>query len=334
MINLLIGCGSIGKRHLSELIKMNQSVWVVDPNKVARDYATLQSDLVVKTFNSLEEINDFNDLIDLNMAIIANWGPGHFSTLNQVRKLNPRKILIEKPIASKLSDLYTIKKLLSITKESIFVNYHIRFDSGFEKLKEICSDSNLGIPSIINVTGGAKCISTTGIHWLDFSNQILKSNWNNINSKINAKKINPRSTELNFLDGYTQVTYDNGSIVSMNFTNESYMDTQVTLIWKNAKGVLENGELIIYGPSEELKTDRPINRTIFFDKEILRIQFFKDGFENLHDEFKRSDTIIMENFISANEILLLSLISSRLNQQITPKSRIKKRTLEIDWKIS
>jgi predicted dehydrogenase len=334
MINLLIGCGSIGKRHLSKLIEMNEEIWVVDPNKDMRNYAIAESDLVVKTFNSLEEVTDLNNFIDLNIVIIANWGPDHFATLNEVRKLNPEKILIEKPIASKLSDLYAINKLLSTTKESVFVNYHIRFDSGFEKLKEICSESNLGIPSIISVIGGAKCISTTGIHWLDFSNQILKSSWKNINSRIDAKKINPRSAELSFLEGYTQIIYENGSTVSLNFTNESYMDTQVTLIWKNSKGVLENGELIIYGPNEELKIDRPINRTVFFDKEVLRFKFFTDGFQNLYQQFKKLENTKMENFTCANEMLILSLISSRLNKQITPKSRIKKKMLNLDWKIS
>jgi predicted dehydrogenase len=334
MSNLLIGCGSVGKRHLAKLVELDQSLWVIDPSEDARNYAISKSNLVLQTYNSLDEFMDGNNDANINSVIIANWGPDHFATIDKVRKLQPRKILIEKPVASKLSDLYKIKNLLPIAKESNFVNFHIRFDSGFEKLVEICDETFLGIPLVINVIGGAKCISTTGIHWLDFSNQILKSKWKNINSIIEADRINPRSPDLNFLQGYSQIVYENGSSVSINFTNKSYMDTQLTLIWKSAKGVLVNGELIIYGPSEELKMDRPINRTIFFDKEIMRIQFFKDGFENLYDEYNKSDKIIMENFISANEILLLSLISSRMNQPITPKSRIKKSALNLDWKIS
>lgn len=334
MGNLLIGCGSVGKRHLSKLVELDQSIWVIDPSEDARNYAISKSNLVLQTYKSLDEFMDGNNDANINFIIIANWGPDHFATIDKVRKLQPRKILIEKPVASKLSDLYQIKNLLPIAKESSFVNFHIRFDSGFQKLMEICDETYLGTPLMINVIGGAKCISTTGIHWLDFSNQILKSKWKNINSIIEADKINPRSPDLDFLQGYSQIVYENGSSVSISFTNQSYMDTQVTLIWKNAKGVLVNGELIIYGPSEELRVDRPIYRTIFFDKEIMRIQFFKDGFENLYNEYIKSNKIIMENFISANEILLLSLISSRMNQPITPKSRIKKKHLNLDWKIS
>ncbi len=140
MSNLLIGCGSVGKRHLAKLVEQNQSICVIDPSEDARDYAISKSNLVIETYKSLNEFIDRKHDANINSVIIANWGPDHFATINWVRKLRPKKILIEKPVASKLTDLYKIKNLLPIAKESNFVNFHIRYDSGFKKLVEICGE--------------------------------------------------------------------------------------------------------------------------------------------------------------------------------------------------
>jgi predicted dehydrogenase len=86
------------------------------------------------------------------------------------------------------------------SKASFFVNFHMRFDTGFKKLLEFCNAGQYGTPALISIVGGAKCISTNGIHWIDFSNQLIGSKWDKINASISSKLINPRSRDLNFLE--------------------------------------------------------------------------------------------------------------------------------------
>jgi predicted dehydrogenase len=332
--NLLIGCGSVGKKHLSKLIELGQKIWVVDPSKDARKFALAQGDLVLGVFPTLESFLEAEATPLINLAVIANWGPDHFYAFEKIKGLHPRAIIIEKPVISKLSDLNLMKTYLKDSKASIFVNFHLRFDSGYSQLLEFCAVSKYGTPKLISVVGGAKCVSTNGIHWLDFSNELIASEWDSIDANLTSQSINPRSKDLHFYEGFTNITYKNKSVVSVNFTNSSYMDIQVTIIWKQAKGIIVDGFLKIYEADNEIPEDQPITRSARFSKKILEIPFAVDGFDQIYNRIGSVKGYVMERALEANELLILSLISSRTASQVKNQRLIPQELINLDWKVS
>jgi hypothetical protein len=146
--------------------------------------------------------------------------------------------------------------------------------------------------------------------------------------------INPRSKNLAFLEGFTNVKFENGSAININFTNNSYADVQVSLIWKQAKGILENGKFTVYGPKDPIPEGQPINRTVQFTEVLHEINFFKDGFDNLYKEIIKSDVKGMFNMKTANEILIKSLISSSLSRTIKNGKRTPAWLKNKCWRIS
>jgi predicted dehydrogenase len=332
--NLLIGCGSVGKRHLSKLIELGQKIWVVDPNEGARQFALAQGDLILGAFPTIESFLKEEDTPSINLAVIANWGPDHFYAFEKIKVLNPRTIIIEKPVTSKFSDLNLMKTHLKESKASIFVNFHLRFDTGFKKLLELSNASKYGTPGLISIVGGAKCISTNGIHWIDFGNQLIRSDWDKINASLTSQLINPRSKDLSFLEGFTNITYKNNSILNVNFTNSSYMDAQITIVWKNAKGLIVNGFLTVYEAESEIPLDQPVTRSALFTKKIFETPFSVDGFNNLYAQIDETKGLVMENALEANELLMLSLISSETTSQLRPDKPLPQELVDFDWKIS
>jgi predicted dehydrogenase len=332
--NLLIGCGSVGKRHLSKLIELGQEIWVVDPNDDARKFARSQGDLILGAFPTLESFLEAEVTPLIDLAVIANWGPDHFYAFEKIMDLTPRTVLIEKPVTSKLSDLNSMRALLKDSKASVFVNFHLRFDSGFKQLLELCDASKYGTPALISIVAGAKCLSTNGIHWIDFSNQLIGSRWDKINASMSSQPINPRSKDLNFLEGFTNIVYQNQSCVSVNFTNSSYMDMQITIVWKNAKGLIVNGYLTVYEAESEIPKDQPVTRSALFTKKVFETPFSVDGFNNLYARLNESKGDVLENALEANELLILSLIASKTGSQLTANQQIQEDLVNFEWKIS
>ncbi len=334
MNNLLVGCGSVGKKHLTKLIELGQKIWVVDPKDDARKFAHSQSQLVLGTYSTIDKFLNVEKAPALDLVVIANWGPDHFYTFEKIKGLKPKTFLIEKPVTSKLSDLNSMSKYLSKSESSIFVNFHLRFDSGFEKLKELCNVNKYGTPTLISIVAGAKCIATNGIHWIDFSNQLIGSEWDKINANLTSQPINPRSKELAFYEGFTNIIYKNKSSVNVNFTNSSYMDLQTTIVWKQAKGVIVNGSLTVYEAETKIPESQSMTRSALFSKKVLELPFSVDGFHQLYARIGQAKSFVMENALTANELLILSLISSESGSQLRSNQPLQQKLVDLDWRIS
>jgi len=121
MKSLIIGYGSIGKRHLSVLKDLNCPVAIVSK----------QDDLPGLCFKNIDKaIKDFNP----QYVVICNSTNDHFNTLSILAKNNfTGTVLIEKPIFSSYSEL-PINDF-----KNVFVGYNLRFHPVLLRLKEILS---------------------------------------------------------------------------------------------------------------------------------------------------------------------------------------------------
>lgn len=124
MQSLIVGYGSIGRRHADILTALNCKVALVTSQAIDT-YPCFNS---IKT--ALEEKNTFDQII------IANQTHLHFDTLKSV--LNAKytgNILVEKPLFSVLESLNT-----STSNQPIYVAYNFRFHALLQKARDLLID--------------------------------------------------------------------------------------------------------------------------------------------------------------------------------------------------
>lgn len=335
MLALLIGCGSIGKMHLAFLTSSGYQVFVIDPNINPSEFKYKPDQAIF--FKSIDHVKtefDERSKVARNnlIGVVANWGPDHMTTIKALIELGVTKLLIEKPLVSKLSDL---QKLEIYEKQGIILwcNYHIRFSNGMKNLLEFQNRHSIKTPISISVIGGAKCIATNGIHWIDFALQLFKADPISIQSNIQSQFMNPRHKDLVFLEGHISCSFEDSKLLHINYTNKSFSDQIVLVLWEKFIGEIKNGELRIFQAGDPQYYNRPITRTSSFTDEVLRVDFFDLGMENIYQAFLQS-TSSLSNLRNANKVLLSALFASKESKMINLKDPQLGSDKDFDWRIS
>lgn len=134
---LLIGLGSIGTRHLNNIISLGyKSISVVSrKEQLSEAFAHLQH------FKTLEEALAYNNY---DAAIICTPTTQHANDLVNLLQHNTKLIYIEKPVSDSLHKLELINQLASRYPNKIIVGYDLHFDPGMEKTKELLQANSIG----------------------------------------------------------------------------------------------------------------------------------------------------------------------------------------------
>jgi len=122
---LIIGYGSIGKRHAEILSEMDE----------ISHLSVLSShfDLPYETISSIEDISSLNP----DYMVIASPTNQHYTQLKFLEdNFKRRKILVEKPFFDSFVDL-------KVTHNEVYVGYNLRFHPMIDKIKKICIDRRL-----------------------------------------------------------------------------------------------------------------------------------------------------------------------------------------------
>lgn len=306
---LLIGYGSIGKRHLQQLEKRCERVFVIDPFQPD----PVQINQKTRFFRSFIDFREAatsasNSSAIPDVAVIANWGPDHYASVAELQTFGIRKFLVEKPLASRYSDLEKLEYKIGNNEIQVWSNFHLRFDKTTNFLSDFVAENNLPAPSLMSVSGGAKCLATTGIHWIDYFLLFSQESKFDVQSRIKIEKINPRNKDLSFLEGFINLASKNTSL-NLTFSNQSYSDASVDLYWKTFKIQICEGKFRLLKSYNQDMNLLPITRTHAFTELIFESDFGLSGFESLYDAFFESK-ISMDRLFLSNKYLLQSLMYS------------------------
>lgn len=202
---LLIGFGSIGKRHFDVLSQMDriQSIDIVTKQ-------TIENQICYTSLDLVENINKYD------YFIIATETNKHFEQLKFLDKNVKNKLIFcEKP-------LFESKQNVEIKNNKVFVGYVLRFHPLLEKLKEFVQDEHIllanakcgqYLPTWRPDTDYRNCYSAKkeegGGVLLDLSHEIDYVQWlcgnvkklNSIQTKVSDLEIN--SDDLTMLIGKT-----------------------------------------------------------------------------------------------------------------------------------
>jgi len=130
---VVIGYGSIGKRHVDNLITLG-----------VNDIVLCRSSIQGNELN-IREIDNLEDIIKINpdFVIVSNPTFMHFETLKFLVQ-NQFNILCEKPLLHKLKEWNLFKIELEEYKGFNNVIFNLRFHPCIKKIKEILNNNELG----------------------------------------------------------------------------------------------------------------------------------------------------------------------------------------------
>ena len=231
----LVGHGSIGSRYKDSLIK---NYIKIENLSIIEKNTKLIKKLRKENFKCYEDLFILKEEgLNIDYGIVANWGPQHIKTANQLIDLGCKRIIIEKPLSSRIDELESFKKRCA--KENIFitVHHHWNYTDLIEKIANAQIKYNLGEPVGIRFIGGAVCLSTNGTHYLDLGCKILKSSPKEVSADLELDYINPRDKNLVNIGGMASYRMENNSFIHTSFSNKNSQSFRSEIVYRH--GIIE-----------------------------------------------------------------------------------------------
>lgn len=291
MIALVIGYGSIGKKHckiLQEIKKINK-IFILTKQKISKDF------YLCENFSSIKKINP-------DYIIISSNTNKHYSTLKYLNNnLKNKIILVEKPLFEKY---YDFPKL----NNKVFIDYNLRLHPVIAKIKKlvkkrkIFSVNSLCLSDLRNWRKGRKYNKTSsakksdgGGVILDLSHEFDFISWifgqmsliKSIDKKLSNLKINT--------EDYLSLIAKTRSNIFIQINLNYYSLSNVRKIYIDGKNFSIRGDLmkniLDYKTNKKNKTFKFKNFNILqtyknmhkllLSKNYKDICSFKEGIKNL-----------------------------------------------------
>jgi hypothetical protein len=259
--------------------------------------------------------------------------------------LGYRNFVIEKPITSSLSDLQELRKLIKNNLLRVVVNQGWDAQQLGERIRDLGLNLGLGEPVSVWVTGGARCASTAGSHYIHLASRILNEVPITVMAHGSSSSINPRGDHLAYFDGAYSVDYKFGKRFSMSFSNMSSIEGDVRILWRDASGEFSNiGEITITGRDPKREYAKIVTRyglpTIKLFSGIpptskdLAIDGFLDLYKLIYTSSIEELGELFERHALSHEILLKLLVSNEIRRQIDLGEELSEKLTMMDFRIS
>ena len=338
---IIIGLGSIGKAHLGRIIGLAKIVYVVDPSVEVRAYIANHQQIDRLTY--LSSLNEFPVGIQIDFAIISNWGPDHFKTFSELSALGVKKFLIEKPLVTKINDFLSIRDTFANSELFVGVNMPWLEDGLKNQIFGLRDKHSLGPITNISISGGAKCLSTIGIHYIGLACLLFERDPIKVTALIDSKRINPRSLNLEYLAGTASWIFGPEKYLQICFSNSSHLQATAIVNFQFGRMQIDGTNLKILSLTQldRNNIDKP-TRT-FYPTEVDIQSSELLGGNAIHGTDVLVASILEEVHpsslsiaIKSTEALLAMLISSKEERAITIPiiDDLTSKYMDHEWNVS
>jgi len=220
---ILVGAGSIGKRHAKIMAERYRRLVVVDPSADSRQWAL---DNLVGLVETHGELSDGLRVVDgpQTTAVVATLGPLHRDNVSRLVEHGVRRIYCEKPLASSVADGYFLADLSETTGTRLVVGLQRRFSGLVDQVLNYAQEHLGGKPVSIVGHGGAQCLITTGMHWIDLAIDIFGGFPHRVAGLGSADQMNPRGADLDVWQGTATWEFSEGRLLTLTYSNHSSAD--------------------------------------------------------------------------------------------------------------
>lgn len=141
---IVVGYGSIGKRHVDNLLKLERTEQIIVCSNHHGSFQNHPEKERLKLVHSLEELSPMmSNGRQFDFAIIANETYKHVETANTLAEAGI-DLFIEKPISDSITKAISLKEIAEKTNVNIFVGYNFRFLGAIQYIKNQISSGVIG----------------------------------------------------------------------------------------------------------------------------------------------------------------------------------------------
>jgi len=136
---LILGCGSIGERHITNILNKfpQYEIDVFDEN-------IKRIEQIISKFNvNVTEENAIDSKYDC--VFVCTPPISHIPLAIRAMKAGSN-VFVEKPLSTNINGINELKKLSIEKNKHVFVGFNFRFNKGIKTIKEIIKESKLGKP--------------------------------------------------------------------------------------------------------------------------------------------------------------------------------------------
>ena len=134
---LIIGLGSIGKRHLKNIISLGyENITLIRRKNIS-----------IKEFPNFKIYTSIADACKVNSfdtAIIATPTSNHFKDFLEISKYKIKNVYIEKPISFSIEEAKKIEEITNKLNLNVVIGFDLHFDLGLLKVKDLLSKKIIG----------------------------------------------------------------------------------------------------------------------------------------------------------------------------------------------
>ena len=236
---IVAGYGSVGKRHARLMSELVPRLAVIERNAEARAQAEADHPGAVVAAD-ITALDGAALPWDGAVAVVATWGPSHAEIFHALADRGVRHVLCEKPMASSVADADAMAARAAREGITLGVHHYIRYAGLAPRLAAEIARLDLGDPVSIVIEGGAACLLTNGIHWIDFAAELFGDSPERVVSTASGAPINPRSPDLQLYGGTAVWTFSGGREAVITFTNHSSVALRARVYLRNAVADIES----------------------------------------------------------------------------------------------
>ena len=230
---LIIGYGSIGRRHARAMAELTTTLAIVNRRESVRIQA-MSDHPDARVVNRVESLDEANFPWTSTVAVIATWGSSHAEFFHCLADRGVRLFLCEKPMASSVALAHGMVGRAKRDGIRLGVNHCLRYSRIVPALRHFAEEHGLGEPVAVAVDGGAGCVVTNGIHWVDFATELFGSDPERVISMLGGEPINPRSPDLRYYGGSAVWEFGGGRAAMISFNNGSSIEPVARVYFRNA----------------------------------------------------------------------------------------------------
>ena len=220
---LLVGAGSIGKRHAKVMADRYSILHVVDPSEQSRAWASETFGSQAVTHGNLDGALRQIGSADVT-AVVATLGPLHRENVSRLIDHGVRRIYCEKPLASSIEDGHHLAELAEHTSTRVIVGLQRRYSTLVDQILQFSRHHLGGEPVSIVGHGGAQCLITTGMHWVDLAVDLFRGFPTAVSGLGSADRMNPRGTDLDVWQGTAVWQFSSGRLLTLTYSNHTSVD--------------------------------------------------------------------------------------------------------------
>ena len=235
---LIIGCGRMGRRHVSAVQSLTHKIiGVVDASQESLDLTVKESKIKNNiTFKTLESALT-NEVPDL--AVIATTADSHHEYTIKLAKAGVKYILCEKPMAVSIAQCEEMIEVCNKSGVKLAINHMIRFLEADIEIKKLINSNKFGGLSAINISAGNFGLVMNGVHNIEMFRFLTDEQPQTVQAWFDEKTTpNPRGPEFFDRSGALRIKNKSGKVLSINSYATSGHGVIITYTTRNAQIVL------------------------------------------------------------------------------------------------